>query len=205
MGSLRSENSLCISKELLAVLFCLQAFCKQIYNAQPPAVGRQYYSCLLYPWMDGTHSSSCNKRAGQIWDWTASQNIWPSVTHVPGVRNVDADRESRHFHTDTEWQLKPNVFKHVTDHFEFLVDIDMMMSRTYCQVLQFSPGGGTLTLWPLIPLALLGIHVRSGVSPPFSSCLSLRVFSKIRSDQAIGLMVVPFWPTQLDIPYWCST
>ena len=68
--------------------------------------------------------------------WTETRNVWLSIVHVPGITNVDADRERSYFHKETEWQLSP-VFKHVVDHIICEINIDMMGSRTNCQVSTF--------------------------------------------------------------------
>ena len=44
----------------------------------------------------GTSSSEKrNDLPKAIWLWCADQNIWLTAVHVPGVENVEADRQSR--------------------------------------------------------------------------------------------------------------
>jgi hypothetical protein len=40
-----------------------------------------------------------------------------TATHIPGSTNVDADKESRHFNDNTEWMLRPDIFKQLVGKF----------------------------------------------------------------------------------------
>ena len=54
----------------------------------------------------GTNSSEKrNDLAKEIWLWCGEQNIWLTAVHVPGVQNVEADRQSRLPHSPLEWTL----------------------------------------------------------------------------------------------------
>ena len=54
----------------------------------------------------GTNSSEKrNDLAKEIWLWYGEQNIWLRAVHVPGVENVEADRQSRLPHSPLEWTL----------------------------------------------------------------------------------------------------
>ena len=54
----------------------------------------------------GTNSSEKrNDLAKEIWLWCGEQNIWLTAVHVPGVENVEADRQSRLPHSPLEWTL----------------------------------------------------------------------------------------------------
>lgn len=59
----------------------------------------------------GGKKALCNALARQIWEWCISKDIWLSACHLPGVLNVEADRQSRLNHDNTEWQLNPLVFQ----------------------------------------------------------------------------------------------
>ena len=47
----------------------------------------------------------CNEIATMIWDWCLKYNIWLSATHIPGSKNIQADKESRVLKESTEWSL----------------------------------------------------------------------------------------------------
>ena len=45
-----------------------------------------------------------------IWEFISTQNNWLTATHIPGVFNEDADRESRKEELGTEWMLNQRDF-----------------------------------------------------------------------------------------------
>lgn len=192
-----AEQSLHINaKEILGAFFCLKAFCKCDSDTHVKLLVDNTTAVSYVREMGGTHSRVCNQIACQIWEWAANHNIWLSIAHVPGVQNIDADHESRHFHKETEWQLKPIVFKHVVAHFAFPVDTDLMASRTNCQVAAFMSWRPDPNAMAIDAFSINWHSMNFWCFPPFSSSLILQVLAKIRTDCATGLMVVPFWPTQ---------
>ena len=66
-----------------------------------------------------------------------SRNIHLSAAHVPGVDNVQADKESRSHNLDTEWQLKPEIFAQLQDRFGPL-EIDLFASRLNHQLPKYA-------------------------------------------------------------------
>ena len=74
------------------------------------------------------------------------------------------------------------------------VTIDLMSSRTYCQVskyISWRPDPGAVAI---DAFTINWNSLQFWCFPPFS--LIPRVIKKIREDQATGLLVVPNWPTQ---------
>ena len=55
--------------------------------------------------MGGTESPRCNQIAYDVWDWCVNNNTWLTATHIAGVENTEADKESRLFNARTEWTL----------------------------------------------------------------------------------------------------
>lgn len=47
--------------------------------------------------MGGLKSMQCNDIANRIWCWCVQQNVWLTISHIPGIKNVEADRKSRVF------------------------------------------------------------------------------------------------------------
>ena len=74
--------------------------------------------------MGGSRSKECNTLARQIWLWCIENQIWVSATHIPGSTNVEADHESRVFHDNTEWALRPTMFQHLCEKI-FIPQIDL--------------------------------------------------------------------------------
>ena len=64
--------------------------------------------------MGGTHSIDCNSVCQGIWLCCITREIWLSAAHIPGKDNFQADKESRGFHDNKEWMLRPDIFQQVT-------------------------------------------------------------------------------------------
>ena len=66
--------------------------------------------------MGGTKSQQCNEIAKKMWLWCIEKKIWLSSNHLPGIRNVTADKKSREFimTKQSAWMLCSSVFKDLT-------------------------------------------------------------------------------------------
>lgn len=60
--------------------------------------------------MGGVQSEECNLEAKRIWQYCELNELWLTPAHIPGKLNVQADRASRHFSDDTEWELAPRIW-----------------------------------------------------------------------------------------------
>ena len=83
-------------------------------------------------------------------------------------------------------------------HFKYTVNIDLMASRTNCQVPQFMSWRPEPNAIAVDAFAADWRSLNFCCFPPFS--IILRTIGEIRQDQATGLLVVPFWPTQSWFP-----
>ena len=60
--------------------------------------------------MGGTKSRVLASLSRDLWQCCLQRHIRVSATHIPGILNVTADRESR-FHLDSlDWKICPAVF-----------------------------------------------------------------------------------------------
>ena len=93
------------SLELEAAFFWLKAFCK---NKTRLCVLLKLDNTTAFASTNknGGISASCNKVAKDIWNWTKGQNVWITVSNVPGVKTTTADLRSRLFYDNKEWSLK---------------------------------------------------------------------------------------------------
>ena len=134
----------------------------------------------------------CNDIAKSIWQWATHWNIWLSAAYVPGSDNTVADFKSQHFEDNTEWSLSPVLFRKLTQQFS-IPQVDLFASRLNHQV-------GTFVSWKPKPQAwavdAFSLNWKDIVYafPPFS--VLGRVLSKIKMEQASGILVLPLWPTQ---------
>ena len=75
------------------------------------------------------YSLECNELARDIWVWALDRNIRLSACHIPGTKNIVADKQSRKFREEMEYKLNPDLFQKVIRHFDFTPDIDLFASR----------------------------------------------------------------------------
>ena len=134
----------------------------------------------------GTKSPSCNDITCEIWSWCINNNTWLTATHIPGVQNTDADRESRIFNERTEWQLNPDVFIQIRDRDceQTASCVCFMEART--RGYPYSFDAFTIIDWSKYKFYCF---------PPFS--LISRCLRKVEMDMKEGILIAPIWPTQV--------
>ena len=88
--------------------------------------------------MGSVKSLSLDMEAHEIWNWAISKNNWISATHIPGILNVEADRESRECETRTEWMLNKNSFHNVIRELQYTPSVDLFAGRINTQLKSFS-------------------------------------------------------------------
>ena len=88
--------------------------------------------------MGSSKSIVLNDIITDIWEWALERDIWLSSTHIPGVLNEEADKESRKFEIRTEWKLNSSTFLHVLDALKFEPEIDLFASRINNQLSKFA-------------------------------------------------------------------
>jgi hypothetical protein len=143
--------------------------------------------------MGGIRFQVCNEMSHQIWERCSSRGIWLSACHIPGVKNVEADTESRKFSDSTEWSLDSEVFDNI-----FALwgpfDIDLFASRLhykFAKYVSWKPDPGAI----FINAMLMNWEQQYFYAfPPFrliASCLQ-----KIEQEEASGVLLVPLWKTQ---------
>ena len=112
-----SESQLHINElELEAVHFAVQAFGDRLQNKHVKLLCEQLHHSGIRQYYGGTKSPGCNQIAYDIWDWCINNNSWLTETHIAGVENTEADKESRLFNDRTEWTLKREIFSRITTH-----------------------------------------------------------------------------------------
>ena len=61
-----------------------------------------------------------------IWEFISTQNNWLTATHIPGVFNEDANRESEKQELRTEWMLNRRDFHYITKRLNVSPSIDFL-------------------------------------------------------------------------------
>lgn len=180
--------------ELMAAFFGLQALCNHTANA----------TILLK--MDNTSAVACVNKMGSvksipmdkithsIWEWAISKNNWIVATHLPGILNVEADRESRQQETRTEWMLNKSTFRYALKELDFRPETDLFASRINKQLPAFFSYRPDPDCIGVNSFTEDWHNISFYAFPPFA-CLP-QVIQKIHSDKAVGILVVPDWPNQ---------
>ena len=96
--------------ELLAVLYGLKSFCREFSgkrvrvrsDTSTTVACLNNCSSIQENLLDVTES---------IFDWAINHGVFLSASHIRGCKNLAADRLSRERNMDTEWSLKPVLFR----------------------------------------------------------------------------------------------
>jgi hypothetical protein len=116
------------------------------------------------------------------------------VAHIPGKQNTAADRESRASRRETEWSLNKDIFNAVVSKLGFSPNIDLFASWLNYQVKPYVAYTPDPEAYAIDVFHLSWRMYKFYAFPPF--CIIHRVLQKVKKDQATGLIVVPYWPTQ---------
>ena len=115
--------------ELLGIFLALQSFSLTIKGQLVKVMVDNITALSDLNHMGTSSSEKRSDLAKEIWLWCAEQNIWLTAVHVPGVGNVEADRQSRLRHSPLEWTLVNTVFKDCISELNVLPTIDLFASR----------------------------------------------------------------------------
>ena len=135
----------------------------------------------------------CNDIDKSIWQWATHRNIWLSAAYVSSSDNTIADFKSQHFEDNTEWSLSLALFQKLTQQFS-IPWVDLFASRLNHQVDTFVSWKPEPQAWAIDAFSLNWKDIMFYAFPPFS--VLGRVLSKIKMEQASGILVLPLWPTQ---------
>ena len=78
--------------EMKAAFFAIQSFCTELHHKHIRLMIDNTTAVTYLNNMGGCHSVGCNSLAREIWDWCIHRNIWLSAAHLPGIKNVAADK-----------------------------------------------------------------------------------------------------------------
>lgn len=115
------------------------------------------------------------------------------ASYIKSSDNVDPDCVSRQLSIDTEWELADYAFTQINENFG-PPDFDLFagIQNHKC---------GRYVSWKLDPQSeLIDAYTFNWKNKYFYAfrpfCLVAKVLQKNISDTAIGILVVPYWPTQ---------
>lgn len=130
----------------------------------------------------------CNSVANAIWLFCVERNIWISAAHIPGKKNIDADRESRVFHDNKEWMLRPDIFEQMTKIWG-KPSIDLFASRLNAQVPCYVSWKPNPEATYVDAFSISWENHFFYAFPPFS--LIPRCLQKREMEKAEGIMIAP--------------
>ena len=145
--------------------------------------------------MGSVKSIEMDNEVHLIWEFISTQNNWLTATHIPGVFNENADRESREQALRTEWMLNRRDLHYVMEKLNVFPSIDFFTSKLNTQLPEF------ISYRPDPESEAVNVFTQSWTELKFYAltpfiCLP-RVIRKIRPDGAEGILLVPGWPNQL--------
>ena len=147
--------------------------------------------------LGGVKSMECHKVTRDIWQWAIERNIHLSAEHLPGSKNVTADKASRIFDENTEWQISGNIFNKIIENFGS-VDIDLFASRLNAKHEVYASWKPDPFAKFIDAFAANWKNLKFYAFPPFS--VVLPCLRKVQVEGATGILVVPLWPTQAWFP-----
>ena len=181
--------------ELKAVNFAVQAFGDRLKNKHVKLLCDNSTTVAYINAMGGTKSPRCNQIAYDVWDCCVHNNTWLTATHIAGVENTEADKESRLFNDRTEWTLKREIFAQITTQWG-TPEIDLFATRLNTQLPKFvswkpDPASCFVDAFTIIWKSLYFYAF-----PPFRQIH--RCLQKILEEQVPqGIMILPLWPPQV--------
>lgn len=142
--------------------------------------------------MGGIQFPHLNDLTRQIWQWCEMRSIILYASYV-NTKDNRADKESRRTNLDTEWELSNQAFQTIVAQFG-QPQIDLFASRANAKCDVFvswfqEPDAYTVDAFTI------NWHSKFFYAfPPFA--LILKCIRKIIDDEATGILVFPYWPSQ---------
>lgn len=138
----------------------------------------------------GTRSPKLMSLTLDLWNWCLRHNIFLKAKYLPGVLNVQADRESRIFFDSSDWRIQPEIIK------PFLKDreIDLFATGLTNQLPHYVSWHPDPHAYATNAFTVNWGSIKGYSFPPFN--LIPRTLMKVRDDNATLLLVAPIWQEQ---------
>jgi hypothetical protein len=143
--------------------------------------------------MGSTKYETLDGIARILWSWCEERDLWVTATYICSKDNVQADQESRALPADTEWELAAGAYEMIVQRLDIPeIDLFASISNHKCQKYvswkkdpdsiaddAFTIPWGNIFFYAFHPFNLVG-----------------RVLNKIVNEKAIGIVIIPHWPSQ---------
>lgn len=179
--------------ELLAAFLGIKCFCKNITNSEILLRIDNTTAISYINRMGGIQFPHLNNIAREIWQWCEERNLYIFASYIRSTDNEEADRASRFSNIDTEWELHNSYFKNIVKELG-TPEIDLFASRINKKCSKFISWKRDPEAYNIDAFTLSWKEFYFYAFPPFS--LILKCLRKIINDQASGILVVPYWPSQ---------
>lgn len=177
--------------ELLAVFLGLKCFVREKENLNLLLRVDNTTAIAYVNRMGGIQFPHLNSLSRMIWQWCEERKIWIFASYINSKDNVEADRESRN--PDIELQLSNSDFQKVVNKLGN-PEIDLFASRTNAKCntyISWRPDPDALTV---DAFTLNWKFTFFYAFPPFA--IILKCIQKIIHNEARGILVFPYWPSQ---------
>ena len=136
-----------------------------------------------------------------IWQWAEERNLYLFASYISSSDNTVADSESRVISPETEWELSHAAFEKVTSIFgTFEVDLFATNINSKCKIyISWYPDPFASSI---DAFTISWNQFYFYAFPPFA--IISKVLRKIITDEAEGVLIVPWWPTQPWFPLFKS-
>lgn len=146
--------------------------------------------------MGGIQYPELNKLAKDLWQWCEKRNLFVFASYISSKNNKDADDSSRNKNVDTEWELSECAFNSIFNKWGPF-DIDLFASKVNAKIEKFCAWRKEPDACVIDAFTLDWSNFYFYAFPPFA--IISKIISKIISEKAHGILIVPYWPTQ---PWW---
>ena len=180
--------------ELKAGFFALKSFIADKQNIHVRLFMDNTTAVACIENRGSVRSVECDIVTKDIWLFCIEKGIWISAAYVPGKDNVVADELSRRSNLDTEWQFNINLLQLALGFLGFTPDVDLFASRINRQFPKYVSYQPDPEAAAVNAFSLSWSDMKFYCFPPF--CIIPRILQKITREKAIGVIVVPFWPSQ---------
>lgn len=185
--------------ELLAAYFGLKSFTANLQDCQILLRIDNTTAISYINRMGGVQYPHLNHITRKIWSWCETRNIHLFASYIKSCLNRDADDQSRNI--DIEWELGSYYYKRIISKFGE-PEIDLFASRINNKCKRYISWKRDPYAYDIDAFTVDWNKFFFYAFPPFS--LILKVLQKIRNDNATGILVVPFWPSQPWFPVFQS-
>ncbi|XP_066590898.1 uncharacterized protein [Prorops nasuta] len=185
--------------ELVAAFYGLRIFARNKHNCEILLRIDNTTAVSYVNRMGGVQYPKLNQISREIWQFCEKRDIWIFASYIASKENEEADAASRTNHIDIEWELADWAFRKVCKEFGE-IDIDLFASRENKKCNRYISWKLDSGAYCVDAFTVSWKEFKFYAFPPFS--LLLRTLQKIKSEQAQGIVIAPFWPSQTWYPLW---